>query len=207
MPKNRAIPLSTVSFSIEEVQPDLMEGEQPNSEGARFRLSMAVDGKPLNVSDSDLATVDGLDVWLGQRYDAEISPLTCTCGVPECAGFNDKVRCQRKGGRISWVFPKSYFTYLQERGLADGRARPITLQFNASAFYSQFEQVLEQMRHFEQVTGKRAAFDIIGEGTPVFPLDEQLSRTREWHLHQHPGRRFSRHQGVPAGRCAGKPTR
>jgi len=207
MPKNRAIPLSTVSFSIAEVQPDLMEGEQPNSEGARFRLSMEVNGKALAVGDSGLTTVDGLDVWLGQRYDAEICPLTCTCGIPECAGFNDKVRCQRKGGRISWVFPESYFTYLQERGLAEGRVRPITLQFKASAFYSQFEAVLEQMRYFERVSGKRAAFDITAEGPPVFQLDEQLSRTCEWHLSQHRGRRFSRHQGVPAGRCAGKPTR
>lgn len=36
---------------------------------------------------------------------AKFFPFTCTCGIPECAGFDEEVKQFRKQHTVKWIFP------------------------------------------------------------------------------------------------------
>lgn len=165
-----------------------------------FRLQLAIDGRAL------ATPVCGTQLWLSQRYNRCSWPLTCSCGVPECAGFDDPVRTSRAGGALRWQFPPVYFAHLRQQGLVTGRARAVDYAFDAAQVYQQFEAVLAQVRAHEMATGRPSGFEAGCHMAPRQCLDQQLARAQAWHLKRNKSRRFARHIGTLAGRCAGAPT-
>jgi hypothetical protein len=205
MPKKFVSPLSSLSLQVRPVALD----EGSDSEEAvvfqAYRLDLQVEGKQLLAPDAKLLALDGIEFWLSQRYNRKAWPLTCTCGVPECAGFWEPVTTSRKAGILSWTFPAHYFAYLRQQGLVTGRPRVVTLHFDAKQFYVQFDQALETIRRYEEESGKPSSFEAGSYGAPNVRLHAQFARAQDWLLKRTKHQRFARLAGTPAGQCAGAP--
>jgi hypothetical protein len=179
---------------------------EPESNYTLFRLQLAIDGRVLTEPVEDLTAVCGTQLWLSQRYNRRSWPLTCTCGVPECAGFDDPVQTSRAAGALHWRFPVGYFAQLRQQGLVTGRPRAVDYYFDAASVYQQFEAVLAKVRAHELTTGQPSGFEAGCHMAPRQRLEQQLAHTEAWYLKRNKSRRFARHIGTPAGRCAGAPT-
>lgn len=185
---------------------DMPEG----TEYTLFDLRMHINGIDVlapDAEETELKAIDDSQLWLAQRYNRGSWLLTCTCGTPECAGFYKPVATQRRGGRLTWTFPASYFDHLRSRGLVSGHRRPSTFVFDAQLVYEQFEAAKNIVRDCERKSGKPSGFTVgSGLGAPYYGLDKQYAQTEAWYLKRNKHRRYARHTGTRAGICAGAPS-
>lgn len=173
-----------------------------------FDLQLLINGVYLITPDVDdeLVALDDSQLWLSQRYNRRSWVLTCTCGTPECAGFSEPVTTSRRGGRLKWTFPRSYFSWLKKRGIASGLPRPTTFVFDARQVFEQFRLAQNIVRQYEASSGEASAFSAGTRGQPYLRLDEQYARDEAWFLLRDKRRRYARHTGTRAGVCAGEPS-
>lgn len=197
----QAKPLSAFDLVAEPLQ--LTE---PGSGGAPyqvFRLRMTVDGKQLTKLGMSTLALHGIEMWLSQWYDRSAEVLTCSCGILECAGFDEPMRTSRRGGVLTWQFPEHYFAHLKSVRLATGRPRAVSFHFEATAFNQKLEACIAAVRAFEVESGKPSGFEPGSYTAPRFRIDEQLQRALARQARTVKGRRYARHRGTPAGVCAG----
>jgi hypothetical protein len=206
MPKKEARILNTISIQATPVSLVDEVRDENNIVFQAYRLDMQVDGKQLLDPEMKLKALDGFELWLSQRFNRKSWPLTCTCGTPGCAGFWEPVTTTRRAGTISWAFHKDYFPYLAHQGLAKGRPRVITLNFDAKQFYAEFDKVLTTIRQYEEESGKASSFEAGSYAEPHDRLDQQLARAEAWHRRRVKAERYARHIGTPFGVCAGAPS-
>lgn len=168
-----------------------------------FKLKMSVDGQELTSPEASTLCLDGVEMWLSQRYNRAAEILTCSCGVLECAGFQEQCSTIRKKQVLSWTFPEGYFHFFKARGLATGRSRALTFHFDAVSFNEQIEQVFGAVRAYEAESGKPSGFEAGSYTAPRYGIDTQLQYAHAHHLRTSKSQRFRRFQGTPSGVCAG----
>lgn len=167
-----------------------------------FRLVAHVDGLPLK--EGRLATIDGQRLWLALRYDLKESWfMTCSCGVPGCAGFDYPMSTRRKKGVLTLTFPVQYFSFFEACGLAQGHPRAVELRFDGKQVYQQLNKVMAEILQYEKESGKFSGFDVGFYRAPWDSLLQQLERREARHVAGVKSQRFARHVGMAAGACLG----
>lgn len=167
-----------------------------------FRLVLSIDGQPLVKPETTFA-LDGIQMWLSQRYNREAEVLTCSCGILGCAGFDEPMITGRKGGVLTWRFPEDYFSYLKSVGLAVGHPRAVAFHFDAAAFNQKLETCIAEVRAYEVESGKPSSFEPGSYSAPRRNIDEQLKRALARQASIVKRQRYARHRGTTAGVCAG----
>lgn len=201
---NRKMPVPLCAFEL-KVEPLTLSESRGGLETSYqvFKLTMSIEGRELTTVDTSPLCLDGIEMWLSQRYERASAILTCSCGILECAGFQKECRTSRTSRVLTWSFPEEYFTYLEGRGLASGRRRALTFHFDAAKFNQQLQQVFTAVRTYEAESGKPSGFEAGSYTAPRNGLDKQLQNALVRHLRDNKARRYLRHRGPPPGVCAG----
>lgn len=201
MPKKTAPALNRIRLTVAPVE---MESQVDDEKYTMFAPGLFVDGQHLaGEGDNESApALDAMHLWETLRFDFDAWPLTCSCGVPECARIEDPVKSRRQNGVVTWTFPASYFERLAKSGLVTGFPREITLRFDASEFYAEVTQAVATIRQFEEESGKHSGFALGTWRAPEWGIWQQLEAAYDWRMERLKPRRFARHKGMPLGACA-----
>lgn len=116
---------------------------QPYGESSPDGLSVVVATPMLKVDGLPLfrnprPVVDTIELLFKATQAGEMELLTCSCGVPGCAGFHEAVRVRRDGDVVHWGMPRLGY----DRALAEHLTAPLTLSFELSAL----QQCLSDLR-------------------------------------------------------------
>ena len=201
MLKKTASALNRIRLTVAPVE---MESQVDDEKYTMFAPGLFIDGKHVagEGENENAPALDAMHLWEALRFDFDAWPLTCSCGVPECARIDDPVKSRRQNGVVTWTFPASYFKRLAKSGLAEGSPREITLRFHASEFYAEVTQAIATIRRFEEESGKHSGFALGGWRAPEQGIWQQLEATYDWRMERLKPRRFARHKGLPRGACA-----
>lgn len=107
-----------------------------------------VNGRPLFSDELPVVDTLGLLVCSGQGGGFDL--LTCTCGVPGCAGFHEEVEVLADAHSVRWRIPAQGYSGALHESFGGG---PWTLEFERQAFEQAIAQAETLLLEAEKAAG------------------------------------------------------
>jgi hypothetical protein len=92
--------LSHISFQVDY--------DKETHDGKRFLVAdvkLFVNGAPLFPD----FVLDAIEVLVQGTHEGRFYPVTCGCGVPECAGIHDDIRIHCDATVVAWLMPRQTY--------------------------------------------------------------------------------------------------
>ncbi len=107
-----------------------------NSSIQSYQIKVVLNGKILGDSMFNTAYV----IAASKFNFSEFFLFTCSCGVPECAGFHEPIIQEKFDGTVKWIFPKENY-YQTEK---------LNYQFSQMEFENEFESAYQKIVSLEK---------------------------------------------------------